>query len=340
MFVLRLLSEREPASSSVASLGLLDPHPPAGKLRCYDFGLGKLVAFEAPSVLAAMELDPPRASFCPRLSSGRQIERLAANRDRGLRLVAKRSLLPPQPPELSGYELYASEAARFWRKHGFGEQPLLAAGVFSLSSIQTGIGAALRLFSLLGPHVLADRLPAKPKLAEIVKASGAGLDDVHTGRPAWYHELDLWRPSVLAAQSAGARDDNLRRQLALGEGMALPMGLGLAKLSFTLAILGANLGCLDSRILAWALSAEAQRRFEKRVQKRGPGRYSEFGYATYRRLELSLLQRPPFFDPDDPVGLARAQWMLWESLGPEQERYHSHEELFEAVLEPRMLWQL
>ena len=59
-------------------------------------------------------------------------------------------------------------------------------------------------------------------------------------------------------------------------------------------------------------------------------------YEDYRKAELEILTTTPFYDPGDPVGLARSQWMLWESLGTDAVG-HSHEELFEAVLEPRLL---
>jgi hypothetical protein len=325
--------ERHGLEQAVVSIGLVDPHPPRGRLRVFDFGSGGLIEIGHESVVAVANAEPARATFAPQIY-GTAEERLAANR-KVVRLPLRRTKERPTTEFTTGYDAYAREAALFWRGHGVGSQPLLAAGVFALSSIQTPIASALKLFSMLTPHVIRNELPNRKRLERIVVMAGAGLHDPQAGRPAWYHAFGDFRHAVVTAIADGQRDDALRRNLAVELGM--PIGLGLAKLSFTLALVGNDLGCLDARIIGWAFTEKTGARFVSRIaKKRDDGTVTEGVYADYRKAELDILTETPFYDPSDPVGLARSQWMLWEALGPDAVT-HTHEELFEAVLEPRLL---
>lgn len=311
------------------SIGMLDPHPPA-ELTVYDFGSGELRVVDPDDVLAVADTDPARTSFAPDLSAELCATRLAANDV--VRLPRRRKRTDVPTSFVSGYDVYARERALYWRKRGAGTQPLLAAGVFSLSSIQTNIVTALKLFELLTPWVLEDEVPPKRELESIVRASGAGFV---TKRPRWYLAYADYRFKVAAAMDLGLRDDALRRAMSVQT--PVPIGLGLAKLSFTLALVGNDLGCLDARILAWALTPHTRKKFESAISKKREGTYSEAVYRIYRQAELRILaDDSPFYDPTDPVALARSQWMLWESLGPESARTHTHEELFEAVVDGRL----
>lgn len=310
------------------SIGLLDPHPPNSKLRVYDFGVDQVLAVRSQDIVAVGDSAPARVAFAPMLSVEEIPLRMAANA-KVLPLRRKREAVPTN--FVSGYDVYARPSAIFWRKHGVGTQPALAAGIFALSSIRTNIMTTLKLFSMLTPHVLLDELPHIDELVQIVDESGAGFRSTKTGRPAWFAGFYGYRHDIVEAINNGLRDDALRKLLATVVDM--PLGLGLAKLSFTLALLGNNLGCLDGRIIGYAFTSATRKRFEKALTKKGD-RYSEKAYDTYRSAELRILRNNPFYDPDDPVGLARAQWMLWESLGPESARRHTHEEMFRAVLEP------
>jgi hypothetical protein len=327
MFTLHQLGD-----GKTVSVGLLDPHPPTSALRLYDFGLGDLRFVDAASVVAAAATDPARASFTPKLivSASSGALRMAANPSRKvIRLRPQRSVATNF---VTGYDSFAAPAARHWREHGAPLQALLAAGVFSLSTIQTSIWSALRLFALLTPHVLVEELPSAPALSEIVKTSGAGLDDPVRGRPSWYLGFADFRQEIKRLMDQGLRDDELRRRLATETDM--PRGLGLAKLSFVLSLAGNNCGCLDARLLEYSFPPATRKRFEKAIAKKGV-RFSDRAYGVYRSAELKILKdRSPFYESDNPVALARSQWMLWESLGPEVSRTHTHEELFSAVLEP------
>lgn len=328
MYVLRLLERHR------ASIALLDPHPPAGRLRGYDFGLRRIVPIDPATVLAAGDGLPARVVPFPKLQGEQTSSRFAANRVIPLR--RQRETVPAT--FVSGYDVYARRAAEHWRAHGVGTQPLLAAGVFSLSSVQTPIVTCLRLFRLLGPHVLEDQLPTRVELRDIVRVAGAGLDDPDRGRPAWYTAYYDYRVLLRDAIATGLRDDDLRWSIATSVGT--PLGLGLAKLSFVLALVGNDVGCLDARILGWAMGRRADDFVHRIGRKRPDGSYSDATYGVYRQAELKILTSTPYYEASDPVGLARAQWMLWESLGSSDDRTHTHEELYAAVQDDRILWSL
>lgn len=331
MFTLHLLDvEGDSLDVGTLSIGLLDPHPPGEVLEVYDFGLGRVVAIPPTRVVALATGDPAAVSFAPQLRVRRHRARMAANRAKVVPLRRRADRPVIDLSFVSGYDRYASAAALYWRENGVGSQPLLAAGIFALSSIQTSIKAALRLFEGLGPYVLEDELPARSEMRRIVDRSGAGLTNT---RPDWFEGYAEYRYRIRDLIALGLRDDELRRVLAIQEPM--PKGMGLAKLSFTLALVGNDCGCLDARILDWAFSKQARKRFNQLMsRKRKDGTFSKTTYDRYRSAELKILTETPFYDPSDPVGLARSQWMLWESLGTEGDRTHTHEEMFRAVLEP------
>jgi hypothetical protein len=316
------------------SIGLLDPHPAGDRLRVYDFGLARLQFIASEQIIAVGVGEPARVTYVPDLYVEAVASAKMAANAKVTRLPVRRKYREVPAHFVSGYDTYARNSALYWRDHGVGTQPTLAAGVFSLSSIRTNIKTTLKLFSLLAPHVLVDELPDRRELAKIVTRAGAGFHSTKTGRPAWFAEFESYRYEIVEAINSGLRDDALRRFLAMV--VPMPLGLGLAKLSFTLALIGNNLGCLDARILEYAFTSKTRKKFEGAVSKSGRN-YGARAYDTYRSAELRILKDSPFFDPDDPVGLARAQWMLWESLGPETAREHTHEEMFRAVLEPAWL---
>lgn len=335
MLTLHVIGERGSVAehgleAAIVSIGMVAPSQSArdDRLVVYDFGQRKELEIEPWSVLALADAEVPRTSFAPPLRF--EAQRMAANAQ-VVRFPVRRKL--PRVPDafLTGYETYAKKAAMFWRSHGFGSQPLLAAGVFSLASIQTSIERALMLFQGLMPYVIEDRLPSQAKLAKVVAASGAGL---HESRPLWFREYCAWRGEIQGARDE-AIDDGLRRILCLDVG--LPRGLGLAKLSFTLALVGMNLGCLDARIVSYAFTKHTAQKFLGRVnRKKDDGTFTAATYAVYRKAELDILTKTPFYNERDPVALSRSQWMLWESLGPEESRTHTHEELFRAVVDDRL----
>lgn len=330
-----LQAGRHGLEDSLVSIGIQDPRGRG----VYDFGIGQMVEPEA--IIALASGWPARVSFGGVAVAPEEIA-FAANQQRAPRFLRRRHRRPLRGGP-TGYEEYAADRARFWRAHGVSTQPALAAGVFALSTIQTPITTALKLFTLLTPHVLQNALPPLRELSDIVRAAGAGLDSPDRGRPSWYKAYEPFTRDIADLSGPGfgqSLDDPLRRHLAMEVG--LPEGLGLAKLSFTLALLGNDLGCLDARIVEWAFTRQTADRFLKRVsRKRADGTYTEATYQVYRRAELSILCESAdslvdVRDPDDPVELARSQWLLWEALGPEGARVQTHEELFRAVVDRRL----
>ena len=53
----------------------------------------------------------------------------------------------------------------------------------------------------------------------------------------------------------------------------------------------------------------------KTEQRAAISHVTELGLKRYEQVENSFLARNPFYDPSDPIGRARAQWMSWESVG-------------------------
>ncbi len=124
---------------------------------------------------------------------------------------------------------------------------------------------------------------------------------------------------------------------ALSVDRALPTGMSLAKLSFTLALVGNNCGCLDARVLAWAYGSpqKVDEAAKYLTTKTVSGRVSEERYERYRAAERKILTATPYYDPKDPVGLARAQWMLWEQMGKAGPEQHDHKEFFDVAARAR-----
>jgi hypothetical protein len=130
----------------------------------------------------------------------------------------------------------------------------------------------------------------------------------HQIRERLYSEVPGWAPVVQEALKRGLRDRELRAYLFLHT--ETPAGISLAKLSFTLALLGQNLVCLDVRIL--------DRMFGAHMASKYSGTWdtaTQLSLARYERVEDAFLRFNSFYRPDDPIGRARAQWLSWESAG-------------------------
>ena len=128
-----------------------------------------------------------------------------------------------------------------------------------------------------------------------------------------FSQVAAYAPVVRAAMESGLKDRALRRHL-LRE-TDLPVGLGVSKMSFTLALLGQDTVCLDARILTRIFgSRDKATKVEEGWGKSGQ-RVSELALARYEAVEDSFLNGNPFYRASHPLGRARAQWMSWESVG-------------------------
>ena len=246
-------------------------------------------------------------------------------------LLPLRRRRPIESQFVTGYTTYAREAALFWREHGVSAQAVLAAGVFSLASVQTPIRQTLKLMALLTPHVVEGHLPDAETLERMCVTAGVGLQH---NRPRWFTAFAEYVPQIVArANERRLLDNPLRRDLCMHA--PLPDGLSVTKLSFILALLGSNLGCLDARILRWAYGDDFARVAASISRKAPDGTLTDGTYGRYVLAERKILTGVPYYDPDDPVALARAQWLLWEQLGEEGPEAHDHEEIFAAVVDRR-----
>lgn len=357
MFVLHTL-ERSDQGLEDATLSIGVVEPLSG--RVYDFALRRVLTPDPEDVLAVAH--GGGCFFAPELRVETQQVRLRAN-PKEATLIPFRKRKELQNDFVTGYTAYAREAAMYWREYGVGYQPVLTAGIFSLASIQTPITQTLKLMAMLTPYVVDGQLPSRNKLGQLCAAAGVGLQN---RRPVHFEEFAKYAHVVSNAINEGKRDWRLRKTLCKDVG--LPEGLGLAKLSFTLALMGNNLGCLDARIVNWAYEDAADSFLRQISQKKSKqDRLSETPYSLfevvkqadpssasdlvtkpvgdsaydlYKEAERAILTRVPYYDPKDPVALARAQWMLWEQLGSSGPETHDHFEMFEAVRDPRFTLSL
>jgi hypothetical protein len=127
-------------------------------------------------------------------------------------------------------------------------------------------------------------------------------------RSNMYRTAEAWAPTVLAEMKSGLQDRELRRKLFLES--ELPEGIGAAKLSFILALLGQNTCCLDGRLLSRMFGSDEAMKVAGTFSKK-----TELSLKRYEEIEDAFLKGNPFYRPSDPIGRARSQWLSWESVG-------------------------
>jgi hypothetical protein len=176
--------------------------------------------------------------------------------------------------------------------------------IFAGSTIMVGIEQAEKAFSCIA-DLFRQRGRQFPTLEEIRGCIlSIGLLEM---RSRMYSEVAAWAPAAQSAIQRGLKDNALREFLVLSTD--LPTGLSLAKVSFTLALLGHDCICLDARLLQRMYGAKG------REVAKGWGKGGKLGLARYEAVEAAFLAGNPFYRVDDPIGRARAQWMSWEEVG-------------------------
>jgi hypothetical protein len=318
MFVLHMLDD------STASIGVVEP----GTGRAYDLYLRRVIQLNDEDTVAFM--DPEGGVyFAPSVLAAAGAAALAANPPRVIPLAQRRKL---QSEFVSGYPALARAHALRWRKKPAGPKVVLAAGIFALASVRVGIVKTLRIMELFTPYLVEGELPARQKMVDLIASTGAGMQNT---KPDHFAAFAEFVPKIQAGMRAGLRDDELRRALCVET--PAPSGMSVAKLSFTLALLGNNCGCLDARVLQWAYGSKEKVDAASGylTDKSASGFVSEERYARYREAERKILTATPYYDPNDPVGLARAQWMLWEQMGESGPEQHDHKEFFDAARKAR-----
>ncbi len=234
---------------------------------------------------------------------------------------------------------WAFEVAPDWRS-------LALSAIFARCSIQRPIEEAEMLYRQFGPTLRDALLRSGPPTPEqmmrwrgikgtrAMKREG-GLDDLRS-----FQDIMAWAP--WCAEMLAARDDMSREVRNVIAVEWLPWGIGVAKLSFTMMLSGRDAACLDTRMLNYFFGdatfdpaeleegddyasnarkwsePETRLQFLSRVSARskasGSRGVTPGAVKTYSWLE-GKLRETPYFDAKWSQPFAKAQWLLWETLG-------------------------
>ncbi len=187
--------------------------------------------------------------------------------------------------------------------------------IFAGLTIMTGIETAEKAFACIAHmyHAAGRQLPALEDVKPCIDALG-----LHEQRRGLYEGTAEWAPEVRKAMLSGLRDSALRRHLYLHS--KLPRSIGLAKLSFVLALCGNDVCCLDVRILSQMFGAAGAKKWSSAFNASG----SERALAQYEHVETQFLSGNPYYRKGTVLARARCQWMSWESVGnPPRPATHS-----------------
>ena len=178
-----------------------------------------------------------------------------------------------------------------------------------IDQAERGFACVARMYEKLG----RGRMPTIDEIRDCIVPLGFIKQ-----RTAMYETASAWAPVVREAMKSGMRDRELRRHLYLQT--ELPEGIGIAKLSFILALSGQDTICLDSRLLN-RMFGDAQ---GKKMSSSFNAQHSEATLRRYEEVEDAFLDGNPFYDAKDPIGRARCQWQSWEQSGsPPKPASHS-----------------
>jgi hypothetical protein len=269
----------------------------------FDLVREKILSFGPDNVLGTVSIDPAACFYGVELRWEKAFARpLAAEASVIPRYAPRGYKFQPLPKNLvSGFP--ATQLRRHRRELPSLETIRLST-IFAGSTIMVSIEKAEESFACIA-DLFVKRGQRFAPLSQILDCiHGLGLHRIRSGL---YRESEAWAASVQAAIATGKRDRELRKYLFLES--RLPIGISLAKLSFTLALLGHDCVCLDARILG--------RMFGKKqdaVLQSWKGR-TELALKRYERTEDAFLKGNRLYNPKDPIGRARAQWMSWESVG-------------------------
>lgn len=280
-------------------------------------------------------------------------QRLVANEAEVIMLRPRH--VPDAPEFPSGYP-HAWEIIRRWRDGVAPDWRSIAlSAIFARNSIQRPIEEAEALFRLFGPTIRDALLRGKPPTeAQLVRMKGIkGTRAVNLlrkgkrrGEYSWddipaYLDIFEWAPWVAKRAQSTVYDRRFRDMIAAEWA---PRGLGLAKISFTMMLMGRDAACMDTRMQRFffgeyaeetedpsfdvealesdevegATASPERARWEKRAGRRdtkaGARGVARSALVAYAELE-DRLSETPYFDPEWPMPYARAQWLMWETLG-------------------------
>jgi hypothetical protein len=301
-----VLAGLDPSGGSIVGfdpvrVGLVEGIEPAG--------VDALVSVDPAAVYQGVQLDWSEAAQRVLTSSMRSIMepvRLVANRKP--RLAPRGGRFPLLPPDaVSGFPV-AESVIRRHRMKTPSEDSIRVSALFAVSTVRVSIEQAEEQFHCFGELYRATgrQMPDLGKL----RSCFVGLQNTKT---RVFTEVAGYAGTIHKAIAAGYRDRELRRYLAMET--QLPEGLALAKLSFTLALLGQDTVCIDARLLSVLFPRPVDRaHFEKRISKQR-GRISTKAIDLYEAAEDAFLNGNPYYRAGDAIGRARAQWMSWEGVG-------------------------
>lgn len=274
-----------------------------GELIGFDLVNERLLSFELEDVIGAVSIDPAAVFYGLDLSWARAPRMAAENPVRPLPRFAPRGykFLPLPKGGVTGFP---TRRLQLHRREVPSVETIRLSTVFAGMTIGVSIKQAEKAFGCIADIFVGRgrRFAPLGTILDCIYSLG-----YHRIRKALYEESAGWAPIVQDAIRNGLRDRELRRYLLLQTDV--PTGLSIAKTSFTLMLLGHDVVCLDVRIL--------QCMFGKRADEMA-GKWkvpTDRSIKLYERVEDAFLKGNRFYNPRNPLGKARAQWMSWESVG-------------------------
>ena len=275
-----------------------------------------MAPFDADEVMGFVSIDPAAVYWgaSMRVVQAALQQAAAPAREapkRAGRFKPRGHLFQPLPEGMvSGYPLVRPSLERF-RAEIPSEDVVRLSSLFAISTIRVRIEMAEASFECFVDFYDKARVRnAFPSVDDIRSCFGT-LKNTKTKQ---FSAVSEYAPVIREAMQSGLRDRELRRYLSTET--VLPVGLGLAKLSFTLLLLGQDCLCLDTRILVRMFgSVKKSEDIQGGWGKTAKGHISTLGLDRYEAVEDSFLDGNRFYDRSDPIGRGRAQWISWEPLG-------------------------
>lgn len=288
------------------------------QLWAFDFLSFTVSPIEDSDIVSVFDVAPARVyPFLDVDSAGvRQALPLAAN-PRWIEAKDLNKIPLLRPGAISGYPV----ARQLMQRHRNMNPPTLrsvfASFFFAKITIQTITPAAEKQFSKVGETLL--QMMLKPAGTYSYEDFKKAVEDARVGltetRAQTAADLPRYAPLLIDMIRRGMKDRELRREAATTIGT--PSGIGLAKLSFSLALLGHDCICFDGQLLNYIVKdAEQLKWFEKKTSKNNTTKlFSQEGVTVYEQLEDAFCKsNSSFYDASDPIGRARTQWTTWESV--------------------------
>jgi len=293
---------------------------PTGQLVGITVPDGEPFTVEPEDVLAAMSIDPAAVYWGLQLRWAEVEQRQAAEAvKRAATYKARGPLFDPYVVPVTGYP---ADTLLRHRTAVPSLDTVRLSAIFAVSTIRTSIEQAEQSFNCFVELYEERRRESGarwsgelPDIADI-RDCFRGLQN---SKSRMFYEVAEYAPVIQDAITRGLHDGELRRYLV--RETDLPAGLGVTKMSFTLALLGHDCACLDARLLVRMFGTRAKAtEIESGWGKTG-AHVSELGLRRYEKVEEAFLAGNPFYDSSDPLGRARAQWMSWESVGGEAAKH-------------------